>query len=64
VAVAVLELGFVMPDREELDALPASGGGELGEFLMAAQLPASSKQTNSRGSSMPPGWAAASCSAW
>ena len=31
---------------------------------MAAQLPASSRHTNSRGSSIPSGWAAASSSAF
>jgi hypothetical protein len=33
VAVAVLELGLVVPDGEQLDALPTAGGGELGELL-------------------------------
>jgi hypothetical protein len=63
-AVAVLQLGLVVPDGQQLDALAAAGGGQLGQsFLMAAQLPASSRQTNSRGSSRPPGWVAASSSA-
>jgi hypothetical protein len=33
VAVAVLELGLVVPDGQQLDALAAAGGGELGELL-------------------------------
>jgi hypothetical protein len=33
VAVAVLELGLVVPDGQQLDALPPPGRGELGELL-------------------------------
>jgi hypothetical protein len=33
VAIAVLELGFVMPDGQQLDPLAAARGRELGEFL-------------------------------
>jgi hypothetical protein len=33
VAVAVLELGLVVPDGQQLDPLAAAGGGELGELL-------------------------------
>ena len=33
VAVAVLELGLVVPDGQQLDALAAAGGGQLGELL-------------------------------
>jgi hypothetical protein len=33
VAVAVLQLGLVMPDSQQLDALASSGGGELGKLL-------------------------------
>jgi hypothetical protein len=33
VAVAVLELGLVVPDGQQLDALASSGGGQLGELL-------------------------------
>ena len=33
VAVAVLELGLVVPDGQQLDALAAAGGGQLGQLL-------------------------------
>jgi hypothetical protein len=33
VAVAVLQLGFVVPDGQQLDALAPAGGGQLGQFL-------------------------------
>ena len=64
VAVAVLELGLVVPDGQQLDApWPRPVVASWGSFLMAAQCPASSRHTNSRGSSIPSGCAAASCSA-
>src|SRR3712207_7572575 len=33
VAVAVLDLGLVVPDGQQLNALAAAGGGQLGELL-------------------------------
>jgi len=39
VAVAVLELGLVVPDGQQLDALPPTRRGELGELLDGGAVP-------------------------
>jgi hypothetical protein len=62
-AVAVLELGVVVPDGQQLDPLPPPGGGQMGELLDGGAVARLVQAHEQPGSSIPSGWAAASSSA-